>query len=755
MFTVVENESRKNVAQNALEGLKLRKNSVFFGVNGSGKSTVCEILTKYATLNSDSASHEAPYVFTFNSAWRAKTVGDFIEGGTADGVTTVNLGSNAPEIERGIRNAEKQREAALKDKDSKKKELTRAEDKKKGIILKVRDGVRKDLARDCNELSNKRFNRRVIENILEKNSPEILTETELETQLERATVESPGSLPPLTKIPKTWDFSDELWKEITTDNSDSAGALVKINDWIRRGMDTHKIGDSCQFCRGEVTASRMRELKNSLDLINSNASSTVKSELDRCKETAIQLQTFKTSLKNCNFSTSIYSHGLDEMKNRTILTIDPILEALHQAEHCLEQRLKNPWHAIQDERPIISFSSLQKEFKELEDSHRSALTEQEAHSKNKQHAIDALKLHCCSKDGSAWKDAVTALKQAEQEYRSACKTLNDKEKEVKEWKNKISTTAFTADFLNENLSMILGDNTLQISEGSPGEGYRITRHDRRADGMSEGEKKLVALLYFCAEFLTEERKQVLPNSLVLFDDLGSELDESRLLAIDSFIVNHFSRKELGGKAPGGIAYFTHSQTHLKILQNRLGSKAFEQPAKDGKKKPPSSIFYDIYKTILGQEQQSTKCRQWDDEAVTLTNDYWLSFHKVLTAFEDLSQEIPVDVAMGNFCRKVLEGFTEFRFPGNDKFGVRIDSLVRQKGIDLSPSISKLVNESSHTDLSRSGGATTRSQRERSVIQTLKFVKLVDEEHFNALLNKLRNKEEAKHINRELRPYLEC
>lgn len=50
MIQVEANESLRNVAKDSLKGIKLLNDSVFFGINGSGKTTVCEALSR-ATFN--------------------------------------------------------------------------------------------------------------------------------------------------------------------------------------------------------------------------------------------------------------------------------------------------------------------------------------------------------------------------------------------------------------------------------------------------------------------------------------------------------------------------------------------------------------------------------------------------------------------------------------------------------------------------------------------------------------------------------
>ena len=55
---------------------------------------------------------------------------------------------------------------------------------------------------------------------------------------------------------------------------------------------------------------------------------------------------------------------------------------------------------------------------------------------------------------------------------------------------------------------------------------------------------------------------------------------------------------------------------------------------------------------------------------------------VLRAFETLQEDKVPALGTGNYCRKVLEGFTEFRAPGSERFGSRIDTILAKKGIEI-------------------------------------------------------------------------
>ena len=115
MIQVEANESLRNVAKDSLKGIKLLNDSVFFGINGSGKTTVCEALSR-ATFNVQEAGLSEPIrIYAFDHQWRKDRVGDFIEGGSAPGVTTITLGDGASDLEEKIRTAEAAWESARND----------------------------------------------------------------------------------------------------------------------------------------------------------------------------------------------------------------------------------------------------------------------------------------------------------------------------------------------------------------------------------------------------------------------------------------------------------------------------------------------------------------------------------------------------------------------------------------------------------------------------------------------------------------
>lgn len=568
MIEVKSNDSLRNVAEDSLKGIQLLADSVFFGINGAGKTTVCEVPSRASTFNDNRKGNSEPIrVYAFDNQWRREKVGDFVEGGAAQGVTTVALSDDASDLKKEIRKAQEEWESARKDVAAKQEIV---DDKRKsldGIVEKVANGVWKELKEQCVALRGKRFVSTQISKLLEQGESLPLDSNGVEEKIGIANSDDPGSLQGLPSLPDGWVFSDELWQKTVEKSSTTQKAAVVINDWVREGINKHKVGDSCQFCGGAVTEKRLSILKDAIRLAKAQTPILVQNQLAECQDSISALEQFQRSLIAVNLDTSIYSAGLTRMKDDVELETRRVLEELNRAKNLLEERANNPHGSVNGKKPDIQFSELQKKYEALQDRHAKAYEKISKHPANKESAINSLKRHCCAVDGAGWSEAKKAHDDAVKAQQPVQEAERDAKNRLDKLKRQVSTTAATAEFLDEALCMILGDRNLRVSEGATGEGYRITRQGEKASGMSEGEKKLVSLLYFCAEFLAEDRKQSLKNSVVIFDDLGSELDEARLLAVDRFISGHFQNPK-----PASLVYFTHSHMYLKILQSRLADK---------------------------------------------------------------------------------------------------------------------------------------------------------------------------------------
>lgn len=156
----------------------------------------------------------------------------------------------------------------------------------------------------------------------------------------------------------------------------------------------------------------------------------------------------------------------------------------------------------------------------------------------------------------------------------------------------------------------------------------------------------------------------------------------------------------------------------------------------------SAAFYEIYKEMYSGLNETTKVEPWDLEALELTSDYALSFFLTLKNIKKVFNGEPVSYGTGNYCRKVLEGFTEFKSPQQDQFGSRLDAICTASDISISPSLSRLVNHLSHSNLDQQSGVLSRQETQDGLIQTLLFVHEIDNDHFDKMIRKFFNRAES-------------
>lgn len=749
MITVTANESFCNVAKDKLKGLKLLRKSVFFGINGSGKSTICEVLNQHATLEDDRSDTGEPVkVFAFNEQWRENTVGEFLKGGGgAPGVTTVMLGEGMAELEQQISEAKEQLRLAGENVEETRKAKETVRGSLDEVIGAVQSGELKTLKQECDVLKGKQFNKNAIGRLLQSGGNEKLDKSSLKNNIKIVNTDSPAPLAPLPSLPDGWKLSDNLWEQLIEQPSSQPEISGELIDWLRKGRKLHTAEGSCQFCEGKVDEKILASIDRKIQEYDVKVPELVDIEHDRCSSALEELKHFKFALDKIDFSGRIYCENMPEKQNDVKSKAQQVEDSLEESYALLERKISNPFDQVSVDRPNIPFDELQSAFKELEREHATAQKSIKNHIDRQKSATEHLKMHCCADFEREYRRFSNDLEDAEQKCEEARKAQRLASDTLRDLQSQVSTTAETAMFLDKHLCNILGDRVLRVSEGDAGQGYRITRANERAEAMSEGEKKLVSLLYFCAEFRTEERKRELEHSVVIFDDLGSELDEVRLLVVNRFISDHFS--DLNGTGvgiPASIVYFTHSQTYLRILQDALKDKITGSKA----------VFYEVFKQgesfscegLEGSEpvathetigrHQNTNYYRWDDQFVELTNDYWFSFARVLSAFRvsrDSERRGEIDPGTVNYCRKVVECFTEFKYPCHERFGKRLDELLKNREASVSPALSKVLNNQSHGCLDRRGGALAISVVVSAIKGTLKLLYDIDEEHLRLMVER--------------------
>lgn len=716
---VSKNAPNRNVAENALKGFQLYKTTIVYGINGSGKSTVCETL-KYKSHFLQDGIGKNFNIHAFDKEWIKENVGDFIEGGSADGITTIRMGKGTQKLEEEIRRARKLIQTQRGEVERLTKQIGSLGERKLQIINEVFKGERSDLSKRCDSLEGRKFNRRKIEEILETNKTNRLTPIDVSNYIEIAN-QTEAPLPiSIPELPDIWVINKQTETELMRPPQRSDDLLV--DSWIKEGLERHKVKDACELCGGIFTNKRKGDLEAALVTLERENNVILVQQFEKCKASKTEWRRYIENIDSVPNRCNVYQFDFTESKSELKLQIKQYLIYLTEASRLLEDKIKDFKVPTSEHIPTFNPSDIYNShnaLREISDQHSQMIRD---YSKNRSEAIETLQIHCCSVDGTDWNNYKRELKDTQRSLTDANRSLQENLENLKKLQHSASTTAEVADFIEKHLAIILGSSSLKVATDPDNGTYVIRRGSNVADAMSEGERKIIAALYFLATLKSQETEGKLSETIILMDDVGSEIDDSRLMMLSRIITNEISGLP---SSPAAIVHFTHSEAYFKILRRKLNTEKLTN-RKAG--------VYEVFKNPA-KPNQNTEIIAWRSEPALLVNDYWLAFYMLVSGLKDLTNGKAPHVSVGNFSRKAIEAFTEFKAPGSSKVGVRVNALMEKHNIPANPALSELLNTVSHGGLTDSGGILSHEKMRQSLIGAANFIFLCDRFHFDAMLEK--------------------
>ena len=712
----------RNIKANALKGVELKANSIFYGFNGAGKTSITKLLEQGKHLyDPDSIGDSDIRIFAFTPEWIASNVGEFVEGRDGTPITTVALDDEAGVISRQIEELETKLLSSRKEQTAKEAETKRLEKIEDELLQAVKSGDQAVLGERVDCLKGNRFNKNKVREYLNGAQKRRLSEDEISEKIDIVNSVNTGvrDLP----VPPSLEGIDSTLKA-SVESSQEQLQLVSLDQWVVDGLEKHTAGDECLFCGNVVTERRLDELKRLRGKHREKAEIELNQRKKHVSSTLFNLNQFQGRLEDLACDLPEYRKDFETKQTRVLKVVGELCRLLEQWENQLDAIMRGD--AVYElpetvNEPLVEWD----EWKELSATVSKAKVAASKHSERVSQAEDDLRSHCAELVRSDWNNCAENKKKITRELRELKKVIEDDQTRLTKLRRDLSSTAQAAEYITEGLASVLGDKVFEVREDKKAGKYRIFRRDQSANEMSEGEKKLVSLLYFCYSLKQQDKIANLGHSVVIFDDPASELDELRQFAVDRFITDFFDELK-AHERPKAICYFTHSREYLSVLIGRLGSNI-----KKGK-----AVAYEVYKTKKdGDEWSRTYCRAWEHAAINFESEYDLSFAQVVIAL--LSPE-PPHIGAGNFARKVLEVFTEFRSPGSDRFGIRMSEMYKNapEGIASGAWLSKWANDSSHSSIGKASDLWKYENLRMTVRQTLRFVAQFDPPHFDAMVEKV-------------------
>jgi wobble nucleotide-excising tRNase len=620
MVTKLNNFTHKSfVGYTSPSDLLFREKNIFFGYNGKGKSSLA-IGIKEEFLKDPTKKTENYRLFDRDYISNSLLLEN--SEGKIKGIEA-SFGKGSVDIEHQIKELQKQI--------VNKEEI----DSLDSNIEKLRIGIRKDIdsihdRRKGGANIQKKPKEESVEKVIELYKKDYADAKKIEADDEKL-IQINGdnsiekqiaqfeNLRPLTfsKIPAT--FIEEIkliFKE--TFGADISIPEYEVVQWIESGLKIHKEGDNCKFCSGKLDYS---DVKLKINQYKENKSHKATEKLKQFKE---QLQNqlsnvelfekeSKAYITNVGNAVEQYFKAITSKKNEVEILITTSQSKIDKIESRVDfdfEKLANISDVI--EGSITKINKLKNDL----------LSEL----RKKQNNLTSLVKGAIGLEitkSNTIKEKLKDIKVNEGELKVKRDSNKIKQQEIQNLKQQKSLTKDFADFVSQILNDI--NISLKVTLDTDNRNYIIkcTNEDvvLAIKDISEGEKNLLALLFFYYELFSDNKQQQIKTEIevIIVDDPISSMDDSNKFYILELIKNLL---ELSNQQ---VFVLTHSWEDFCNLS--YGKKAWENNSKyatfdtrknNGKsklsklnkiEKPYKYLFKEIFDFSQKQEEElKTECQ---------------------------------------------------------------------------------------------------------------------------------------------------
>lgn len=723
MITKLNNFTLKSfVGYTNPNDLLFRAKNILFGYNGKGKSSIA-IGIKDEFLKDTTKKPENLRIFDRDYISHSLLLEN--SEGKIKGVEA-NFGQGGVNIENKIKELEKQIisevEIAKLDSnivDSRKKirtEIDAIHDRRKGEV-----GISKKSSTDSIE--------RVIE--LYKNDFQEAKKIEAEEEklikiigdnaIEKQIAQNENLRPlNLSKVPTT------LLEEVKVIFKKKFGEDISIPEyevvqWIESGLKLHKEGDNCKFCNSKLdfldVKSKIAEFKE-----NKRHKAT-----EKLKQFRVQLQSLLENIKIIEKEAKTYSTNIGT-------EIEQHFTAISSKKSTIESLITSCQSKIDkiEIQETFDFELLAETFKVIEES-ISGITktknEQLSELRKKQNNLTTLVKGAIGLEiinSTTIKDKLKEVNDKEVDLKEKRDNNKKKQQEIQDLKQQKSLTKDFADFVSQILNDI--NISLKVELDTDNKNYIIKSTNENATltirDISEGEKNLLALLFFYYELFADNKQQQVKAEieLIIVDDPISSMDDSNKFYILELM------KNLLDLPNQQIFVLTHSWEDYCNLS--YGRKAWEgRIDKDGNEIKSHFATFEIRK-VNGKSVLS--------QLKNIEKPYKYLFKEIFQFSEKRDDDIETECQIyhyPNVMRRVFEEWYSFKIGKDLNFTSNIQKQV-ENDLEIRSNtqktklglLIKVCNILSHSI----NGSMNPQEIHQSAKYLMKLIEKNDSLHYNSM-----------------------
>jgi wobble nucleotide-excising tRNase len=389
----------------------------------------------------------------------------------------------------------------------------------------------------------------------------------------------------------------------------------EVVQWIESGLKLHKDGDNCKFCEGKLD---FLDVKSKIAEFKENKRHKATEKLKQFKE---QFQSLLESIKTIEKESKTYTTNIGNEIEQHFSAILEKKKTIDSLITLCQSKIDNI--EVQEN---FNFDLLTKTLKEIDESILTISTtknEQLLGLIKKQNNLTTLVKGAIGLEilkSVTIKDKQKEVKDKEIDLKEKRENNKKKKQEIQNLKQQKSLTKDFADFVSQILNDI--NISLKVVLDTDNKNYIIKSTNENATltikDISEGEKNLLALLFFYYElFADNKQQQVKPEiELIIVDDPISSMDDSNKFYILELM------KNLLDLTNQQIFVLTHSWDDFCKLSYRKENNAdfatFELRKKNGvselvklssKEKPYKYLFKEIFAfSQKSEEELKTECQ---------------------------------------------------------------------------------------------------------------------------------------------------
>ncbi len=571
---------------------------------------------------------------------------------------------------------------------------------------------------------NKRNFRTKIEALIESNSvaSSILDDHQKDQLIAQARMAPKPRIPEVGyAVPDLASLSEEVAKilsrKVTSRVIDSLKFDSRVAEWVHQGLPLHSQSDRCRFCDQPIPFGRLEQLNAHF----SQEFAQLIDDINGLSNTLEQLMSTARSFeptRKVEFYDDLVS-GYDKLISDAKAECTLIESELANLVTLLKQKKSAPFDEMASSVviPKIDTRALS-QIQQIVISHNCACAEFESRVAD---AVARLESGYVAVSAPEYQRLTQFETEASDSLNAVQATEGAKRGETVSLEREIISHRRPADELNYELEKYLGHSDLQLDVKETG--YAITRNEKPASSLSEGERTAIAILYFLKTLTGQDFHK--PDGIVVLDDPVSSLDANCLFNAFAYIKDHT-------KDAKQVILFTHNFGFFKAIREWFHNLR-------GADKKLKRFF------MLSARIEMAGRSAYLAELDPLLRDYESEYHYLFASVYRLAsapapERLDAYLSAPTIARRLLESFLSFRVPDESQLYTKMQAIPCDD--TLRSRIYRFVNTHSHRDAigDEDDNLSILTETKAVMQSVIDFMRSGDPEHCKRMISCVNNGE---------------